>query len=69
MHPAATVSHVFSRAPGRALPVVARAVGSEIWDTEGRRYLDGSGGADVVNVGHGRGEVADAIASQALTAA
>jgi adenosylmethionine-8-amino-7-oxononanoate aminotransferase len=69
MHPAATVSHVFSRAPGRALPVVARAVGSEIWDAEGRRYLDGSGGAVVVNVGHGRQEVADAIARQALAAA
>ena len=69
MHEAATTSHVFSRAPGRALPVVARAVGSEIWDTDGKRYLDGSGGAVVVNVGHGREEVADAIARQALTAA
>lgn len=63
------MSHVFSRAPGRALPVVARAVGAEIWDTDGNRYLDGSGGAVVVNVGHGRREVADAIARQALAAA
>jgi adenosylmethionine-8-amino-7-oxononanoate aminotransferase len=68
MHRAASASHVFSRAPGRVLPVVARAVGAEIWDNEGNRYLDGSGGAAVVNVGHGRGEVADAIARQALTA-
>jgi adenosylmethionine-8-amino-7-oxononanoate aminotransferase len=64
----ATASHVFSRAPGRTLPVVARAVGAEIWDTGGNRYLDGSGGAVVVNVGHGREEVADAIARQALSA-
>lgn len=63
-----STSNVFSRAPGRALPTVARAVGAEIWDTEGNRYLDGSGGAVVVNVGHGREEVADAIARQALSA-
>ncbi|MET0554761.1 MAG: aspartate aminotransferase family protein [Vicinamibacteria bacterium] len=68
MQKTATVSHVFSRAPGRVLPTVARAVGAEVWDTDGNRYLDGSGGAVVVNVGHGREEVADAIARQALTA-
>jgi adenosylmethionine-8-amino-7-oxononanoate aminotransferase len=68
MHRTATASNVFTRAPGRALPTVARAVGAEIWDTEGNRYLDGSGGAAVVNVGHGREEVADAIGRQALSA-
>ena len=34
---------------------------AELWDEAGRRYLDGSGGAVVVNVGHGRAEVAEAI--------
>lgn len=55
--------HVFSRGDG--LPVAARGHGAEIFDTEGRRYLDGSGGAIVVGVGHGVAEVADAIATQA----
>ena len=39
-----------------------------VWDTEGRRYLDGSGGAVVVNVGHGREEIAAAMARQAAAA-
>ena len=63
-----TDSHVFSRVLGRPLPVVARAKGVEVWDTDGRRYLDGAGGAVVVNVGHGREEVAAAIGRQAATA-
>lgn len=62
-------SHVFSRVLGRPLPVVARAKGVEVWDTDGRRYLDGAGGAVVVNVGHGREEIAAAMSRQAATAA
>ena len=60
-----TESRVFSRVLGRPLPVVARAQGACVWDTDGRRYLDGAGGAVVVNVGHGREEVAAAIGRQA----
>ena len=56
--------HVFSRG-GDRLPVAASGRGAEILDTDGRRYLDGSGGAIVVGIGHGVGEVADAIAEQA----
>ena len=59
------MSHVFSRAIGRTLPVVDRAEGALIWDTDGRRYIDGAGGAIVVGIGHGRTEVADAVARQA----
>ena len=62
-------SCVFHRALGRELPAIARGHGAELWDTEGRRYLDGSGGAVVVNVGHGRQEVAAAMARQAAAAA
>ena len=65
----APASLVFRRLPGRDLPTVARASGAVVWDTEGRRYLDGSGGAVVVNIGHGREEVAAAMARQAATAA
>jgi adenosylmethionine-8-amino-7-oxononanoate aminotransferase len=58
-------SRVFSRTPGRSLPEAARAAGAVIWDAEGNRYLDAAGGAIVVGIGHGRREVADAIAGQA----
>src|SRR5262245_10963914 len=51
------------------MPVIARGEGAVLWDREGKRYLDGSGGAVVVNVGHGRREIADAIARQAAAAA
>ena len=61
-------SFVFHRVAGRDLPTVARASGAVVWDTEGRRYLDGSGGAVVVNVGHGREEIAAAMARQAAAA-
>lgn len=47
------------------MPAIDRGAGVELWDREGKRYLDGSGGAVVVNIGHGRGEVASALALQA----
>jgi adenosylmethionine-8-amino-7-oxononanoate aminotransferase len=58
------MSHVFSRVLGRTLPVVSRGKGAILWDTDGRRYIDGAGGAIVVGIGHGRPEVARAIADQ-----
>jgi adenosylmethionine-8-amino-7-oxononanoate aminotransferase len=61
------VSHVFAR--GSGLPTVARARGCELWDTEGRRWLDGAGGAIVVGIGHGEASVAEAIAGQAAEVA
>ena len=36
-----------------------------IWDTQGQRYLDGLAGLFVVQVGHGRTELAEAAAKQA----
>src|SRR4051812_29373246 len=39
-------------ARGVDLPVAVDAAGCEIVDADGRRYLDGCGGAIVVNVGH-----------------
>jgi adenosylmethionine-8-amino-7-oxononanoate aminotransferase len=49
--------------------MVERGEGVYLYDTDGRRYLDGSGGAIVVNVGHGVREVVDAMAEQATQAA
>ena len=44
-----------------------RGAGTELWDSEGRRYLDFLGGLAVVALGHAHPEVADAIATQAST--
>lgn len=56
--------HVFSRG-GAEKARISHGVGTELFDTEGRRYLDAAGGAIVVGIGHGRAEVADAAAEQA----
>jgi adenosylmethionine-8-amino-7-oxononanoate aminotransferase len=58
------VTHVFSRAPTRDLPTAVSAEGAWIIDADGTRYLDGAGGAIVVNVGHGVASVIDAIEEQ-----
>jgi adenosylmethionine-8-amino-7-oxononanoate aminotransferase len=46
-------------------PVAVEAHGSTILDAAGREYLDAAGGAIVVNVGHGRAEIAAVMAAQA----
>jgi adenosylmethionine-8-amino-7-oxononanoate aminotransferase len=58
------VSHLLKPHLGETLPVVARAEGSWIWDTEGRRYLDGSSGAVVVSLGHAHPEVLRTLREQ-----
>jgi len=45
-------------------PLIERGEGVYLYDTEGRRYLDASGGSLVVNIGHGVVEVAQAVAEQ-----
>lgn len=59
------MSHVFHRVLTRELPRAVRAKGVWVEDADGRRYLDGAGGAIVVNVGHGDRELLDAMAEQA----
>jgi len=49
--------HVFPRRLDKPLPVIDSAQGMWVVDTEGRRYLDASGGAVVLNVGHGREQI------------
>jgi 4-aminobutyrate aminotransferase/(S)-3-amino-2-methylpropionate transaminase len=44
--------------------VVDRAQGSELWDVEGRRYIDFAGGIGVMNVGHGHPRVMEAVREQ-----
>ncbi len=44
--------------------VVTRGEGPWIWDDSGRRYLDATAGLWFTNVGHGRTEIAEAVAAQ-----
>lgn len=44
--------------------IISRAEGMHVFDGEGKSYLDAIGGLWCVNIGHGRKEMADAIASQ-----
>lgn len=61
-HPA---GHVFYRKMSHARPAVAYGEGIYLYDSDGNRYLDGSGGPLVTNIGHGRAEVVEAMAEQA----
>jgi adenosylmethionine-8-amino-7-oxononanoate aminotransferase len=61
--------HVFYRKMNHARPLIARGEGVYLFDESGKRYLDGSGGPLVVNVGHGRTEIVQAMADQAQAAA
>jgi len=47
------------------IPVMVRGEGPYLWDQHGKRYLDGLSGLFVVQVGHGRTELAEAAARQA----
>lgn len=46
-------------------PIIVRGEGHHIWDSRGKRYIDGLSGLFVVNAGHGRTRLAEAAATQA----
>lgn len=48
----------------QALPKVAQARGSYVWDISGKQYIDGSGGPAVYCLGHGNEEVNAAVMAQ-----
>ncbi len=58
-------THVFFRKLTARYPLVIRGEGSWLYDADGKAYLDACGGAFVSNLGHGVGEIADAMAEQA----
>jgi adenosylmethionine-8-amino-7-oxononanoate aminotransferase len=49
--------------------VLVRGEGCRLWDADGEEYLDATAGLWFANVGHGRAEIADAVASQMRTLA
>lgn len=58
------MSSVFYRNPHHVYPKGLRGEGVYLYDTDGRQYLDGSGGAAVSCVGHGHPDVIAAIKAQ-----
>ena len=57
--------HIFYRRMQKNHPLITRGEGVYLYDATGKRYIDGSGGAIVVNAGHGVKSITDAIAKQA----
>ncbi|HRV59014.1 MAG: aspartate aminotransferase family protein [Solirubrobacterales bacterium] len=58
----------FSRMGGYSdeheIPIITRGDGAYVYDSHGKRYLDGLSGLFCVNAGHGRTELAEAAARQ-----
>ena len=57
--------HVFYRNPCKYYPTASYGEGIYIYDQSGKRYIDGSGGAVVVSIGHGVEEIKEAMLQQA----
>ncbi len=70
-------AHTFDTAPMDACPFmpvfgapalsIERGRGTEVWDTDGKRYLDFLGGIAVTSLGHANPVIAEAISRQAST--
>lgn len=58
------MSHVFHRNPKMDLPTAVGGQGMELIDSNGKRYIDASGGAAVSSLGHGHPRVIKAIQDQ-----
>jgi adenosylmethionine-8-amino-7-oxononanoate aminotransferase len=68
-HMERAVSSVFYREPQHDYPCIERGDGVYLYDTKGRQYLDGSGGAAVSAIGHAHPAVIAAIRKQVETCA
>lgn len=69
MHYSHPHGSVFYRSMNYPRPMISHGEGIYLFDDNGKRYIDGSGGPLVVNVGHGRREIVEAMAKQAQAAA
>ena len=58
-----TMSNLFYQAQGRK-PTLDQSRGVYMWDQDGKRYLDGSSGAMVCNIGHSNENVLTAMRRQ-----
>ncbi|HWL29843.1 MAG TPA: aminotransferase class III-fold pyridoxal phosphate-dependent enzyme, partial [Burkholderiaceae bacterium] len=58
------MTHVFHRNPLQPPAVAARGAGIELFDRDGKSYIDASGGAAVSCLGHGHPAIIQAIKEQ-----
>ena len=61
--------HPFARPANADYVEIVRGDGAHVWDADGKRYVDALASLWYCAVGHGRTEIADAIAEQARTLA
>jgi putrescine aminotransferase len=61
--------HPFARPGAEHFLTIVRGEGAAVFDLEGRRYVDALASLWYCNVGHGRAEIADAVAAQLKTLA
>jgi len=61
-----SILHAFAATtrPAEGFVEIVRGQGSIVWDADGRDYVDGTASLWYCNVGHGRTEIADAVARQ-----
>jgi adenosylmethionine-8-amino-7-oxononanoate aminotransferase len=57
--------HVFYRSQRKELPLIDRGEGIYLYTKDGKRYIDGTSGALISNIGHGQSTVIDAMEKQA----
>lgn len=62
-------SHVLSYFLNRQTPSIVNAEGVYLFDDQGNRYIDASGGAIVCSLGHGVDQMAEVVANQTKKAA
>ena len=63
--PTSMKDNVFYRNSRKSYPTAVRGEGIYIYDSTGKRYIDGSAGAAVVGIGHGVKEITEAMVRQA----
>jgi adenosylmethionine-8-amino-7-oxononanoate aminotransferase len=63
------MTHILQRAANAVMPVAAGGQGIELFDRDGKRYIDASGGAAVSCLGHGHPDVIAALHKQLDTIA
>jgi len=63
------MSHILHRTTNAAMPVAVGGAGIELFDRDGRSYIDASGGAAVSCLGHGHPDVVAALHRQLDTLA
>ena len=56
--------HPFARPASTDFTTIVRGEGAAVWDADGNRYVDALASLWFCGIGHGRAEVADAVAAQ-----